>query len=71
MGLIEIGLAPGLVYTAVGLVVGFVFVTASVARIDPAARGTSVAFRLLILPGSAALWPVLVAKWARHQGESP
>jgi hypothetical protein len=71
MGLIEIGLALGLTYTATGLVVGLVFVTVGVARIDPAARGTSVAFRLLILPGSAALWPVLVAKWARHQGESP
>jgi hypothetical protein len=71
MGLIEIGLVLGLAYTAAGLVVGLVFVTVGVARIDPAARGTSVAFRLLILPGSAALWPVLVAKWARHQGESP
>ena len=71
MGIIEIGLALGLAYTAAGLVVGLVFVTVGVARIDPAARGTSVAFRLLILPGSAALWPVLVAKWARHQGESP
>ena len=71
MGLIEVGLALGVVYAAAGLVVGLVFVTVGVARIDPAARGTSVAFRLLILPGSAALWPVLVAKWARHQGESP
>ena len=71
MGLIEIGLVLGLAYTAAGLVVGLVFVTVGVARIDPAARGTSVAFRLLILPGSAALWPVLVAKWAPHQGESP
>jgi hypothetical protein len=57
-------------YLMAGLVFGVVFVTVGVARIDPAARGTSATFRLLILPGSVALWPVLAAKWARHEGES-
>jgi hypothetical protein len=56
-------------YLAAGLPFGFAFVTVGVARIDPAARGTSATFRLLILPGSVALWPVLAAKWARHKGE--
>ena len=70
MGLVEIGLALGAAYTAAGLVVGLVFVTLGVPRIDPATRGTSAAFRLLILPGTVALWPVLAAKWARHKGEA-
>lgn len=50
-------------YAAVGLLFGLAFVTIGVARLDPAARGTSVGFRLLILPGSAALWPFLLLKW--------
>jgi hypothetical protein len=56
-------------YLVAGLPFGLAFVAVGVTRIDPAARGTSAAFRLLILPGSVALWPVLAAKWARHKGE--
>lgn len=55
-------------YAAVGLAFAPAFVTAGAARLDPAARGASWAFRLLILPGSAALWPLLAVKWARAKG---
>ena len=51
-------------YAAVGLLFGLAFVGIGVTRLDPAARGSSVAFRLLILPGSVALWPFLLWKWA-------
>lgn len=51
-------------YAALGLLFGLAFVGSGVARLDPAARGTSVGFRALILPGSVALWPVLLWKWA-------
>lgn len=51
-------------YAAVGLLFGLAFVTIGVTRLDPAARGTSVAFRVVILPGSVALWPFLLRKWA-------
>jgi hypothetical protein len=55
-------------YLLAGLLFGIVFVTFGVARIDPAARGTSVAFRALILPGAVAVWPLLAAKWIRRGG---
>ncbi|HEY1188762.1 MAG TPA: hypothetical protein VGE74_13995 [Gemmata sp.] len=55
-------------YALAGVLFGVVFVAVGVARLDPAARGTSWAFRALILPGSATLWPLLVMKWARHKG---
>ena len=58
-------------YTLAGTAFALAFVTVGVTRLDPAARGTSWAFRALILPGSAALWPLLAVKWARHQGETP
>jgi hypothetical protein len=56
-------------YLLAGFLFGLAFVTLGVTRIDPAARGTSAAFRLLILPGSLALWPLLATKWAGHNGE--
>jgi len=59
-------------YLACGLLFGLAFVTAGVGRVDAAARGTSAGFRLLILPGAAALWPFLAARWLRavRSGES-
>lgn len=50
-------------YLGVGLVFAVAFAARGVSRIDPAARGTGWAFRLLIVPGSAALWPLLVRRW--------
>ena len=52
-------------YLACGLLFGLAFVTTGVGRVDAAARGTSAGFRLLILPGTAALWPFLAARWVR------
>jgi len=52
-------------YLAVGLVFGLVFVFALVQRVDPAAKGSGVAFRLLILPGVAALWPLVLLRVLR------
>lgn len=55
-----IGLAG---YAAVGAAFGLVFVTRGVGQLDPNAQGTGVGFRVLIVPGVVALWPVLAARW--------
>jgi len=52
-------------YLLLGLISGVLFVGFGIGRVDPAARGTSIGFRLLVLPGSIALWPFVVAKWFR------
>lgn len=55
-------------YLMVGLLFGLVFVTVMIGRVDPAAAGSSWRFRLLVLPGVAALWPLLAMRWtARGQ----
>jgi hypothetical protein len=33
-------------------------------RIDPMARGAGWGFRLLITPGAALFWPLLLVRWA-------
>jgi hypothetical protein len=50
-------------YLALGLVFALVFVTRGLAAIDPAARGMPWLARLLVVPGAAALWPLLLWKW--------
>ena len=54
-----------MVYVAIGLVFSIIFVFTGVGRIDESAKGAPLAFRLLIIPGAAALWPILLLRWAR------
>jgi hypothetical protein len=54
-----------LAYATLGALFAAVFVTRGVGRIDHAAAGAPLSFRLLIFPGVAALWPLMLAKWAR------
>ncbi len=56
-------------YLLIGLLVAVPFVFAGVKRIDPSAREGSLGFRLLILPGSVALWPVVLRRW--RSGSAP
>lgn len=50
-------------YAAIGLVFGVAFTFVGAGRLDPAARGAGVGFKLLIIPASAALWPILAKRW--------
>ncbi len=55
------------VYAGVGLLFAVVFVIRGAGKIDPQAEGGSWGFRLVILPGVVALWPLLARRWARGQ----
>lgn len=60
----------GMVYLAIGALVGLVFVFAVIDRVDPASRGAH-AFRPLLLPGLALLWPLVLARTvAKLRGQS-
>ena len=55
-------------YAAFGLLFAAVFVTWGIGRIDPAAKGSGIGFRLIVLPGVVALWPLLLKRWIRARG---
>ncbi|MGH9372534.1 MAG: hypothetical protein ACRD15_13470 [Vicinamibacterales bacterium] len=52
-------------YVAAGVVFAVAFVAWGVSRVDPVAREATIGFRLIILPGAIALWPLLAARWMR------
>jgi hypothetical protein len=52
-------------YLAVGFVFAIAFVIRGAETIDFAARGAPIGFRLLILPGATALWPLLSIRWVQ------
>jgi hypothetical protein len=50
-------------YFGLGLLFALAFVTRGIERVDPAASGATWGFRLIALPASAALWPLLLRRW--------
>jgi hypothetical protein len=50
-------------YAACGAVAAIAFVTFGVTRVQPAPM--SLGARILILPGTIALWPYVVARWIK------
>ena len=50
-------------YLACGLVFAVPFAFIGVNRIDPHAAQGSRGFRLLIIPGAMAFWPLLLRRW--------
>ena len=52
------------IYALIGVLVGLIYVFGGAGRIDPAAKGKGLPLRvrLMILPGIAGLWPVMLTK---------
>ena len=59
------------IYAIIGLLFGLPFLKWGVSRIDPSVRGAGVGFRLLVLPGVMAFWPLLARRWLRGMKEPP
>jgi hypothetical protein len=53
------------IYFGVGILFAVVFVWRGVGSIDQAAQSGTLGFRLLILPASALLWPLMARRWWR------
>lgn len=54
-----------------GLLFAIPFVVAGVKRIDPHAAHGSWGFRVLIIPGTVFLWPLLAWRWFGGRHEPP
>jgi hypothetical protein len=50
-------------YAAAGVIFAILFLLFGITRIDNGAKGTGLGFRLLILPGLIALWPLMLIRW--------
>jgi hypothetical protein len=57
-------------YAAIGLLFAAAFLTAGISRVDPASKDSGIGFRLIILPGVAALWPVMLKRWIQGKGRA-
>jgi len=53
------------IYLACGFLFALSFVFIGVRKIDPHAMHGSWGFRILIFPGTMALWPLLLRRWKK------
>jgi hypothetical protein len=58
-------------YLACGFLFAVPFVLSGANRIDPHAAKGSWGFRLLIIPGAMAFWPLLLRRWLKGIHEPP
>lgn len=61
----------GEIYLGLGLLFALFFVTKGAGQIDPTAKAGTFGFRLLIIPGAMAFWPLLAKRWWRGHTEPP
>ena len=60
-----IALYAAALYIAVGLVVALAFLIVGVSRALPEPIPVSLGARILFLPGSTILWPLVLARWLK------
>lgn len=63
MIIITILLLLAIIYLACGLLFAIPFVTKWVDQLDEGAHGSSIGFRIIIIPGVMVFWPLLLKKW--------
>jgi len=71
--LVQILLIIVAIYLACGFVFMMPFIIKGVDVIDEGAHGSSIGFRIIIIPGAIVFWVVLLRKWlkAKKNIESP
>ncbi len=62
---VKIMLMVGLVYLLAGILFAVFFLVKGIEKTDSASHGSGWGFRLIIFPGTVALWPVLLIKWGK------
>lgn len=64
-------LIAGAAYLSCGLLFAIPFVLVGVGKVDPHAAHGSWGFRLMIVPGTVFLWPLLAQRWMKGNQQPP
>ncbi len=63
--IVNIALTIISIYLVLGFFFAVTFITRGITKTDEAAKGSGWGFRIIILPGVVALWPLLLKKWLK------
>jgi hypothetical protein len=51
------------IYAGLGALFAALFLAFGLTHVDHGAKGAGLAFRLMIVPGLVALWPIMLVRW--------
>ena len=63
--MIEILLIIVAVYLLVGVLFVIPFLMKGLNKVDEGAHGSTIGFKIIIIPGVIVFWPVLLSKWMK------
>jgi len=63
--IVEVVLIMAAIYLGCGLIFAIPFILKGVTVIDEEAEGSSIGFRIIIIPGVVVFWPLLLKKWVQ------
>jgi Na+-driven multidrug efflux pump len=61
--MVEILLIIAAVYLLMGVLFVIPFLMKGLKKVDEGAHGSTVGFKIIIIPGVIVLWPMLLSKW--------
>jgi len=53
------------IFLLAGMLFVFFFLARGLQKIDEGAHGSSIGFRIIIIPGCIVFWPVLLRRWVQ------
>jgi hypothetical protein len=65
--MVEILLIIAAIYLALGVLFVIPFLIKGLNKIDEGAHSSTIGFKIIIIPGVIALWPVLLSKWMKKR----
>jgi hypothetical protein len=68
--IVEVVLIVAAIYLGCGLIFAIPFILKGVTVIDEGADGSSIGFRIIIIPGVIVFWPFLLKKWINVKSNS-
>ncbi len=63
--IIETILLLAVLYFSCGIVFAIAFILKGAGVVDEAVHGSSIGFKIIIIPGTIVFWPVLLKKWLK------
>ena len=66
--MVETLLIIAAVYLLVGVLFVIPFLMKGLNKIDGGAHGSTIGFKIIIIPGVIVFWPVLLSKWIKENG---
>jgi len=58
------------IYLVLGFLFGVLFIAWGIGKVDEGAHGSTIGFRIIILPGISVFWPFLLKKWLNANKET-